>query len=152
MSSRAAGKRLLRRTGILIGAAFGMLLMSAPAEEPSPGVIKIGSPAGAVAAAADVSEVESRLYLAVEKQARYLLTKVHPWATDPSLKLVTESKSEEHWIRPNAGTILGFALLRRFGPYDESVIGIGKDPLLDGAILPMMRYLTTVHLTEVPWW
>jgi len=147
MSWQIAGRWMLCPAGILIGIAFGVILIPARGEEPSPGVMKIVSAVAAVPAPADVSEVESRLYLAVEKQARHLLTKVHPWETDPSLKLVTESKSDEHWIRPNAGTILGFALLRRFGPYDESVVGIAKDRLLQGAILPMMRYLTTVHLT-----
>lgn len=115
--------------------------------ETSATVLSIVEPLHDVPAPSDAVEVESRIYLSIEKQAKHLLAKVHPWTTDPALKLVTESKSDEHWIRPNAGTVLGFAFLHRFGPYDESVIGISKDHLLQDVIVPMMRYLTVVHLT-----
>jgi len=88
-----------------------------------------------------------RLYQALMRQANYLLTTVHPWAKDASMKLLTDSRSSEHWIRPNTGTLVGLAVLRRFGPYDARVVGVSRDALLRDTIVPMMRYLVATHRT-----
>lgn len=88
-----------------------------------------------------------RLYTATQRLAHHLLTGVHPWPDDPQLKLITESRSNENCIRPNTGTVAGLAFLYRFGPYDEKIVGVSRDELRDTMILPMMRYLTTTHLT-----
>ncbi len=110
-------------------------------------VLPIVEPSADVPAPASAPDIASRMYVSVEKQASNLLTKVHPWDADPALKLITESKSNEHWIRPNTGTVAGLAFLYRFGPYDASVVGVSKERLLQDTIIPMMRYLAAVHLT-----
>jgi hypothetical protein len=91
--------------------------------------------------------VADRVYLLLQGQARYLISKVHTWDKDTNLKLLTDSRSGEHWIRPNAGAIAGFAFLYRFGRYDPRVVGISRDTLRSEYILPMIRYLTTTHVT-----
>jgi hypothetical protein len=95
----------------------------------------------------EVEPAASRLYEALMRQAHYLLGTVHDWKEDPSMKLLTESKSAEHWIRPNTSTLVGFAILRRWGPYDPKVVGVSRDELLDEYIIPMMRYLVATHRT-----
>src|SRR5262245_43974343 len=67
--------------------------------------------------------MQPRLYLAAEKQFHALLPQIHGWKEDPELRLITESKSGEHQIRPNTAMIEGMAILYRFGPYDEKVTG-----------------------------
>ncbi len=98
-------------------------------------------------APASVREVQDRIYRATQKQACYLLDAVHPWKDDAALRLLTDSKSGEHWIRPNTGVIEGFAFLHRFGRYDEKVVGVSRPELLDGTIVPMIRYLVATHVT-----
>ena len=88
-----------------------------------------------------------RLYRAVQRLAHHLLQSAHPWKEDPRLLLLTESRSGEHHIRPNTGTVAGLAFLYRFGPYDEKQVGMPRAELLETKILPMIRYLTTTHVT-----
>jgi hypothetical protein len=88
-----------------------------------------------------------RLYMSLMRQAHHLLKTVHPWNEDASLKLLTESKSAEHWIRPNTSTLVGLAVLRRWGPYDQQLTGVSRQELLDDYIIPMMRYLAVTHST-----
>ncbi len=95
----------------------------------------------------DLQGMDQRVYDALQKQTKFLLGQVKPWKGDASMKLLTESKSTEHWIRPNAGTVAGLCFLRRFGPYDPKAVGLSRDELLAGAILPMMRYLLATHVT-----
>jgi hypothetical protein len=122
-------------------------LASAPASEPS------SSSAGVMPwhlpeqNNPDIRIVQDQLYHLAQTQTRYLLTTVHPWSEDPALKLLTQSKSLEHWIRPNAAALQGFSFLYRFGPYDENVVGVSRARLLQETIIPMMRYLTTTHVT-----
>lgn len=94
-----------------------------------------------------VQPVRDRVYHAVQKQARHLLGQVHDWDGDPSLRLLTESRSGEHHVRPNTGALEGFAFLHRFGPYDEAVVGTSRPALLRDTILPMTRYLVATHVT-----
>ena len=54
-------------------------------------------------APAPVRDVQDRIYRAAEKQAHYLLGTVQPWKQDRAVRLLTESRSGEHWIRPNTG-------------------------------------------------
>ena len=63
------------------------------------------------------------------------------------LKLLTDSRSSENWIRPNTGAIEGFSFLYRFGPYDVKVVGVPREKLLAETILPMMRYVVATHVT-----
>ena len=77
----------------------------------------------------DVRELCDRTYLAAQKQAHYLLGLVHPWEKDKTLLLLTDSKSGEHWIRPNTGAVAGLAFLYRFGRYDENVVGVSRKKL-----------------------
>jgi len=98
-------------------------------------------------APAPLRAVQSRLYRAALKQAHYLLGTVHPWKEDAALRLLTESRSGEHWIRPNTGAVEGFAFLQRFGPYDESIVGVSRSALLRDTLVPMMRYLVATHIT-----
>jgi hypothetical protein len=99
------------------------------------------------AAPLPVREVRQRIYQAIQKQAHYLLTTVHPWSNNTSMLLLTESKSTEHWIRPNCGAVEGFSFLWRFGPYDPHVTGVSRAELLRGTIVPMIRYLVTTHVS-----
>ncbi len=115
--------------------------------EGAPAVLPMSEAPANVPAPADLGNVEERLYRSAMKQAHHLLAKVHPWAEDATMKLITESKSDEHWIRPNTGTVLGFAFLRRFGPYDAAEVGVSREELLEQSILPMMRYLCATHAT-----
>lgn len=89
---------------------------------------------------------QDAVYDATQKQARYLLSLVHPWQEDAALLLTTDSKSAEHWIRPNTGTVEGLAFLYRFGPYDPNIVGATRRELLP-TILGMMRYLVATHVT-----
>ncbi|GAB6186872.1 hypothetical protein [Thermopirellula anaerolimosa] len=93
-----------------------------------------------------VLEWQGAIYDAAQRQARYLLSLVHPWREDSSLLLATESRSEEHWIRPNTGIVEGLAFLYRFGPYNTALVGVDRDALLP-TIVGMMRYLTATHVT-----
>jgi hypothetical protein len=95
----------------------------------------------------EIKNAQDRLYRLSLHQAHYVLTLVHPWKEDPSLKLSTQSKSVEHFIRPNTGVIASFAFLYRFGPYDEKIVGVSRAELLEKNILPMMRYIADTHLT-----
>lgn len=81
------------------------------------------------------------------KQARYLLGTVRPWEGDPSRKLLTVSRSREHWIRPNTSAVEGFAFLHRFGPYNPAVVGVSRDRLMRETVVPMIRYLVETHAT-----
>ncbi len=74
-------------------------------------------------AAGPQAAAAARIYDAAQGQARYLLGKLHPWSEDADLQLLTESRSAEHWVRPNTGTIEGLAFLFAFGAYDENVVG-----------------------------
>ncbi|MDX9753713.1 MAG: hypothetical protein RBU29_07110 [bacterium] len=98
-------------------------------------------------AQAEVDEVADRVYLACQKQVHFLLSLVKPWDQDPQVKLLTESQSGEHWIRPNTGTLAGLCFLYRFGAYDESIVGVSRAVLLQDYILPMYRYLIMTHRT-----
>lgn len=130
---------------------FFVLFLSLPCllwgQETTLRPISIVTPEADIAAPVEIASVESRLYVSIEKQARHLLTKVHPWDQDPALKLLTDSKHDEHWIRPNTGTVSGLAFLCRFGEYDAAVVGISREQLISGTLIPMMRYLTATHLT-----
>jgi len=108
----------------------GVLRLQLPADIPAP-----------QKAAAD------RVYQAAEKQARYLLSKVHAWDADAAMRLLTDSRSDENHIRPNTGAVTGFAFLYQFGPYDERVVGVSREKLLGETIVPMMRYLVATHCT-----
>lgn len=98
-------------------------------------------------AAGRQAEAAARIYRAAQGQARYLLGKLHPWKEDGDLLLLTDSRSGEHWIRPNTGTIEGLAFLYTFGPYDKNVVGCSRRQLLENSILPMMRYVVATHVT-----
>ena len=89
----------------------------------------------------EMRQLCDRVYSAAQKQAHHLLDLVHPWEDDGTSLLLTDSKSGEHWIRPNTGTVAGLAFLYRFGEYDESSVGISRKTLLADYIVPMMRYL-----------
>ncbi len=92
-------------------------------------------------------DVAARIYRAAMKQARYLLGTVHAWEGDASRRLLTGSRSGEHWIRPNTSAVEGFAFLNRFGPCDPAVVGVSRDRLLRETIVPMIRYLVETHAT-----
>ncbi|HUS46778.1 MAG TPA: hypothetical protein VM098_01565, partial [Phycisphaerae bacterium] len=145
---------MIRSASLTIVAALLTANATRGAEPPGNPPRSAAQPAGKVMplvlpenASAQVRPVEDRIYSAAMRQARYLLGKVHPWEEDPRLKLLTDSRSAEHWIRPNTGAIEGFAFLHRFGPYDEKVVGVSRNELLAGTILPMMRYVVATHAT-----
>jgi len=94
-----------------------------------------------------LANLADRLYVILEKQSHYLLGLVKPWNGDPRYKLLTESRSAEHWIRPNTGAVQAFCFLYRFGPYDEKLVGMSRATLLGDIIVPMIRYLTETHVT-----
>jgi hypothetical protein len=96
---------------------------------------------------AEMEPAADRLYIALMRQAHYLLGTVHAWDKDPSMKLLTDSKSGEHWIRPNTSTLVGLAVLHRWGPYDAKTVGVSRDRLLKEFVIPMMRYLVATHRT-----
>lgn len=93
------------------------------------------------------SEAADRIYAAAQGQARYLLSQLHPWNNDDQRLLLTRSASGEHFIRPNAGTVEGLAFLYTFGNYDATIVGRSRQQLLEGAIVPMIRYLVDTHVT-----
>ena len=90
---------------------------------------------------------KDRIYNIVQNQARYLISTVYDWHDDPSMKLLTESKSGEHHIRPNAHTVTDLAFLYRFGDYNPELVGCSRQELLDEYIVPMVRYLVRTHKT-----
>lgn len=93
------------------------------------------------------AEEQARIYRLVEGQAHHLRGLVKPWKGDPAMKLITDSKSGEHHIRPNATAAADFAFLYRFGPYDPAVVGCSRQELLANEIVPMLRYLAATHKT-----
>lgn len=95
----------------------------------------------------ELKPAAGRLYHATMRQAHYLLSTVHAWEKDASLKLLTGSRSAEHWIRPNTSTLVGLAVLHHWGPYNAKVVGVSRKVLLRDYIIPMMRYLTSTHRT-----
>ena len=89
-----------------------------------------------------------RVYHLIENQARYVLSLVHPWNGDPDYKLTTASQgNEEHITRPNTGAVAIFAFLYRFGDYSPERVGMPREELLQEVIVPMIRYLVSVHRT-----
>jgi hypothetical protein len=88
-----------------------------------------------------------RLYVATQRLAHHLLSELHGWTDDPTMLLLTDSKSGEHWVRPNAGTAAGLAFIYRFGAYDERIVGLPREELLKTKLVPMLRYLVTTHVT-----
>ncbi len=126
-----------------VGVAFLLTLGTAQADEPAPVMPSVFKPE----ADGPQADAAARIYQAAQGQARYLLGKLHPWSDDAELLLLTESRSTEHWIRPNTGTIEGLAFLYTFGPYDKSAVGHSREQLLEEAILPMMRYVVDTHVT-----
>jgi hypothetical protein len=125
-------------TGVVAG--MGEPQAAEPGERQDVMPLELPEPDGKLAAARET------VYLAVQKQARYLLGTVRPWKEDEALLLVTDSKSGENWIRPNSGTVEGLAFLYRFGPFDETIVGVPRQELPQ-TIFPMMRYLVTTHAT-----
>jgi hypothetical protein len=95
----------------------------------------------------EVRKTQNRLYQLALHQAHAILPSVHPWEKDPGLKLATQSKSIEHFIRPNTAAIANFAFLCRFGTYDEKIVGVSRGELLKVTIIPMMRYIAATHVT-----
>src|SRR5664279_4112177 len=99
---------------ILAAAFFGAVICSATtvfAEDkapPSDGVMPLNMPEQTNP---EIKNLQDRLYCLALHQAHYVLTLVHPWKDGPSLKLATQSKSVEHFIRPNTGVIASFAFL-----------------------------------------
>jgi len=96
---------------------------------------------------ADLEKMDQRVYLAAGNLARYLRTVIHPWNEDAALLLLTDSRSDENHIRPNTGAVHGFCFLCRFGPYDESVVGVSRSRFFSETVIPMIRYLVATHVT-----
>lgn len=150
-------ERCIQLASFIVGSVAALAVASGaePAAKAGPAQ---GSPAGRAAAAqplplieprgrADLEKADQRIYVAAEKLARHLRGRVGPWKEDPTLSLLTESGHDEHHIRPNTGAVEGFCALYRFGPYDQSVVGVSRAELLRQTILPMMRYLVATHVS-----
>lgn len=90
---------------------------------------------------------EAQLYRLIEGQAHYLRGLIHPWKNDPSMLLITQSKSWEHYIRPNTTFAADLAFLYRFGDFDAKVVGISRQELLSKELIPLLRYLVRTHKT-----
>lgn len=89
-----------------------------------------------------------KCYRLIERQAHYLLSILKPWHGDTDYKLLTASKGkEEHIVRPNTGTVAILSFLYRFGPYSEMLVGVSRRELLNDYIIPLIRYLVSVHKT-----
>lgn len=87
-------------------------------------------------------------YRLIERQAHYLISIAKPWHGDSCYMLSTPSAgNEEHITRPNTGAIALLSFLYRFGPYDKEIVGVDRRQLLEKYILPMMRYVVSVHRT-----
>lgn len=125
-----------------LGAAFLAAACCGAADDDG-AVLRLIEPQGR----ADLEQMDQRVYVAAENLARYLRTLVHPWKEDPSLLLLTDSRSDEHHIRPNTGAVHGFCFLCRFGPYEEAVVGVARSRLLRETVIPMIRYLVATHVT-----
>ncbi len=90
---------------------------------------------------------KTRIYRLIEGQVRHLRGLLKPWNGDPSMKLITESRSGEHHIRPNAMFAADLAFLWRFGKYDGAVVGTSRESLLRYELIPVIRYLVRTHKT-----
>lgn len=90
---------------------------------------------------------EARIYRLIEGQVHYLRGLIHPWKNDSSMLLITESKSWEHYIRPNATFAADLAFLYRFGDFDERVVGTSRELMLSKELIPLLRYLVRTHKT-----
>ncbi len=90
---------------------------------------------------------KDRIYLLIENQAHHLRGGLRNWKADSSMKLITKSGSAEAFIRPNAAFVAGLSFLYRFGKYNDTIVGIPKDDLLNNEIIPLFRYLVRTHIT-----
>lgn len=90
---------------------------------------------------------KEQLYLLIENQVHHLRGLLKPWNNDPSMKLITESKNWEHYIRPNTTFAADLAFVWRFGNFDEKVVGTSREKLLQEELIPMLRYLIRTHNT-----
>jgi hypothetical protein len=97
----------------------------------------------------EIRQVQDQYYALAQRQANYLLTTVQSLPGHPELKSLAISTQEKKmdWVRMNAGALEGFSFLYRFGPYDEKIVGMSRRELLEKNIIPMMRNLTTSHIT-----
>jgi hypothetical protein len=127
---------------VFVSALLGVLATAGCRTAPSSDILACRDP-GSSAYAAE----QARLYRLVEGQVHHLRSLVKPWKNDPSMKLLTESRSDEHHIRPNTTAVADFAFLYRFGPYDPAVVGCTRQELLANEIVPMLRYLAATHKT-----
>ena len=80
---------------------------------------------------------QKRIYVLIEKQVHHLRGLLKNWKDDKSMKLITNSKSDEHGIRPNATCAADFAFLYRFGSYDSSIVAVSRHQLLQEDIIPI---------------
>lgn len=90
-------------------------------------------------------EMLEQLYGSICKQAHYLLSQTKVYEGDSNMRLLTKSIHGEHGIRPNTGTIMGFSFLYRFGEYNPTLVGVGKETLLKEYIIPMMNYVVATY-------
>jgi hypothetical protein len=95
----------------------------------------------------EIRELQTRIYLLAQRQIKHMLTLVHPVGNNPEHKLLTGQEPGSDWVRRNAAAVEAFAFLYRFGPYEEKRVGIGRKELLEKNIVPVMRYITSTHLT-----
>jgi hypothetical protein len=90
---------------------------------------------------------KDQLYRLIEGQIHHLRGLLKPWNNDSSMKLITESKSWENYIRPNTTFVADLAFVLHFGNFDEKIIGASKDKILETELIPMLRYLIRTHKT-----
>ena len=88
---------------------------------------------------------QNRIYVLIEKQVHHLRGLLKNWKDDSSMKLITNSKSDEHGIRPNTTCAADFGFLYRFGSFDSSIVGVSRHRLLHEDLVPMLRYLIRTH-------
>ena len=87
-------------------------------------------------------------YKLIEHQAHYLISITKPWHNNNDYKLSTPSVgNEEHITRPNTGAIAILSFLYRFGNYDAKIVGVDREQLLQEYLIPMIRYVVSVHKT-----
>jgi hypothetical protein len=131
------------QVSVFVAALLGLLVSTGCRTAVPSDILVCREPAAHSAYAAE----QARIYRLVEGQAHHLRSLVKPWKNDPSMKLLTDSRSAEHHIRPNTTAVADFAFLYRFGPYDSAVVGCTRQELLANEIIPMLRYLAATHKT-----
>jgi hypothetical protein len=90
------------------------------------------------------SPLSGAYYTLLNRYVRFAETNMKDWPAEPGARFHKRDGSLEHSVRQNASVALGFAVLAKFGPYDEGLARAPRAKVLADAVA-LVRYLTVTH-------